>query len=273
MEDAERLSTRARLYEYGAELLGTAALVFIGFSTGALIFGTTLVSHLLPSVGPRLLLAGLCFGGGGTLVTLSPLGQRSGAHLNPSISIAFYLLRRMHHHDLLGYVAAQFVGASCGATLAALVNYVALKAIHFDMTLPGSGVSVWQATLTEFVATAILVAVILLFVSYRRTARLTPYAVWLVVALLVWQTAQISGTSLNPARSFASSLLAWFWQDQWIYFAAPSLAGIFVALAYRWVVGSHHLVTSKLFHPLGDAVRCHFPHCVLCSEAHAVPTG
>jgi hypothetical protein len=97
--------------EWAAELLGTAALVFIGFSTGALIFGTWLVSNWLPGVGPRLFVAGLCFGRGGTLVTLSPLGQRSGAHLNPSVSLAFFVLNRMHRQDLLGYIAAPFLGA------------------------------------------------------------------------------------------------------------------------------------------------------------------
>jgi aquaporin Z len=245
-------------------LRGTAALVFIGFSTGALIFGTSLVSQWLPGVGPRLLLAGVCFGGGGTLVTLSPLGQRSGAHLNPSVSLAFFLLNRMHRHDLLGYLAAQFVGASCGAVLAVLVDRTALRAIHFDLTVPGAGVTIWQALLTEFLATSLLIGVILLFVSFRRTARLTPFAVWLLIATLVWQTAPISGTSLNPARSFGSELLAWLWRDQWIYFVAPSLAGVAVALGYRWVVGPHHIVTAKLFHPLTDVVSCHFPHCALC---------
>jgi aquaporin Z len=269
MADASQLSARARFSEYGAELIGTAVLVFIGFSTGALIFGTTFVSQWVPGIGPRLLIAGLCFGGGGTLVTVSPLGQRSGAHLNPSVSIAFYLLHRMHHHDLLGYVVAQFLGASGGAVLAEIVDSAALRRIHFDMTMPGNGVTIWGALLTEFMATSLLIAVILLCVSFRRTARLTPFAVWLVVATLVWQTAQISGTSLNPARSFASALLAWFWHDLWIYFLAPSMAGVCTTQAYRWVAGSHHIVTAKLFHPLDDAIQCHFPHCAICAEAAA----
>src|SRR5581483_10190722 len=220
--------------------------------------GTTLVSDWLPGIAPRLFLAGLWFGGGGMLVTLSPLGQRSGAHLNPSVSLAFFLLNLMHRRDLLGYILAQFLGAGGGALLAVLLDREALRAIHYDQTLPGVGVPLWQAALTEFIATALLVGVILLFVSFRRTARLTPFAVWLLVATLVWQTAQISGTSLNPARSFGSEVLAWFWWGQWIYFVAPSLAGVAVALGYRWIVGPHHIVTAKLFHPVSQLVLCHF---------------
>jgi aquaporin Z len=265
MLDAAYLPTRVHRYEYGCELLGTALLVFIGFSTGALIFGTTLISHWLPGIGPRLLLAGLCFGGGGTLVTLSPLGQRSGAHLNPSVTICFFLLDRMHRRDFLGYLLAQFLGASGGAALAALLDGRALRAIHYDLTLPGSGVGEAQALLTEFVATALLIGVILLCVSFRRTARLTPFAVWLLVAVLVWQTALISGTSLNPARSFGSSVLAWVWREQWIYYLAPSLAAVAVALGYRRLVGVRRILTAKLFHPLPHLVKCHFRHCAFCT--------
>ncbi len=273
MSNIAALPARPHLTEYGAELIGTAALVFIGFSTGALIFGTSLVSAWLPGTGPRLFLAGLCFGGGGTLVTLSPLGQRSGAHLNPSVSLAFYLLHRMHRHDLLGYVVAQFLGAGCGATLATLIDPLALTAIHFDQTMPGAGVTIWQALITEFLATSLLIAVILLCVSSRRTARLTPFAVWLLIAALVWQTAPISGTSLNPARSFGSALLAWLWSDQWIYFTAPPLAGVLVALGYRWTIGSHHILTAKLFHPVTDIVHCHFPRCALCGQQPILPVA
>jgi aquaporin Z len=130
-------------------------------------------------------------------------------------------------------------------------------------------VTVWQALLTEFLATALLVSVILLCVSFRRTARLTPFAVWLTVAVLVWQTARISGTSMNPARSFGAALLAWVWRDQWIYFLAPSLAGVTVAMVYHWLVGPHHLVTAKLFHPFDDFRQCHFRHCGLCHQSQA----
>ena len=273
MADAAQLPVEAHFLEYGAELAGTAVLVFFGFSTGALIFGTSMVSHWMPGTGPRLFLAGICFGGGGTLVTISPLGQRSGAHLNPSVSIAFFVLRRMNRYDLLGYVVAQFLGAGCGAAAANLVNRAALRAIHYDLTRPGPGVIDWQALLTEFGATSVLIAVILLFVSFRSTARLTPFAVWLVVATLVWQTAPISGASFNPARSAASAWLAWIWRDQWIYFIGPSLAGAIVAVSYHWLVGRHHIVTAKLFHPLSDAVHCHFPHCRICNPSPPAALG
>jgi hypothetical protein len=91
----------------------------------------------------------------------------------------------------------------------------------------------------------------------------------LLVATLVWQTAQTSGTSLNPARSFGSEVLAWLWRDQWIYFVAPSLAGVAVALGYRWIVGPHHIVTAKLFHPVSRLAQCHFPGCAICARAPA----
>ena len=65
-------------------------------------------------------------------------------------------------------------------------------------------------------------------------------------------------------------MLAWLWRDQWIYLVAPSLAGATVALGYRWIVGSHRIVTAKLFHPVTQQVRCHFRQCAFCAMTPAV---
>ena len=65
----------------------------------------------VPSVSARLLLTGLLFAGTGSLVALSPIGRRSGAHLNPAVTFAFWTQRKVHVHDLAGYVTAQILGA------------------------------------------------------------------------------------------------------------------------------------------------------------------
>jgi len=88
---------------------------------------------------------------------------------------------------------------------------------------------------------------ILLFVSSMRTARWTPLAVWVVVTLLVWQGAPLTGTSLNPARSLAPALATWQLSNLWIYLVGP-MAGSIVATAI--VVAGIRLrpATAKLFH-------------------------
>ncbi len=94
------------------EFLGTALLFGGGLSAVFLDFGqgSPVAAHLA-STSARLLLTGLLFAGTGSLVALSPLGRRSGAHLNPVVTLAFWTQRKVHPHDLGGYVVAQLAGA------------------------------------------------------------------------------------------------------------------------------------------------------------------
>ncbi|HKI93032.1 MAG TPA: aquaporin, partial [Gaiellaceae bacterium] len=98
----------------------------------------------------------------------------------------------------------------------------------------------------EALMTAILVLTIFLFVSSTRTAPWTPLAVWVVVALLVWQGAPFTGTSLNPARSLGPALVAGNWRDYWVYVLGP-LAGAAIAVAC-WALVPRETLTAKLFH-------------------------
>jgi len=97
---------------WGCEFLGTAVLLAGGLSAVFLDFGAhSPVTHLLPSMSARLLLTGLLFAGTGSLVALSPIGRTSGAHLNPAVTLAFFTQRKVHPHDVAGYIAAQLLGA------------------------------------------------------------------------------------------------------------------------------------------------------------------
>src|SRR5262249_1165821 len=108
--------------EYGSELVGTAFLVFIALSALTLNFGSgSPLAMVLPNSSVGRLVTGLMLAGRGPLLAISPLGKLSGAHLNPAVSLAFWLQGKMHHHDLVGYLASQFLGAALGAGLVVLV--------------------------------------------------------------------------------------------------------------------------------------------------------
>jgi aquaporin Z len=200
------------------EYLGTAVLLCGGLSAVFLDFGphSPITPHLART-SARLLLTGLLFAGTGSLVALSPLGRRSGAHLNPAVTLAFWTQRKVHPHDLAGYIIAQLLGAITACAGLRLVWGRTAHALHLGATQPGHGFTALDAAGLETLMTASLVLMIFFFTSSPRTARWTPLGNWLLVATLVWQGAAYTGTSLNPARSLAPALLAPELADLWVY--------------------------------------------------------
>ena len=236
--------------EYGAELLGTTFNILVGFSIITFNFGKGLpIEHLIPAASPRLLINGLIFAGSGALFTISPLGKLSGAHLNPCVSLAFWLEGKMHKHDLLGYIVGQFLGAILGTSLALFLWRNYFVSVNYCITSLGVGYPLWYVFLAEVFMTFLLVLSIFIFLSHRHLMRWTPVMVWLLVATMVWLGAPISGTSLNTARSVGPAFVAWSWQDQWLYCIAPPLGALVGVKVFRLVtMGEREVLTGKLFH-------------------------
>lgn len=244
--------------EYGAEFLGTAFNILVGFSIITFDFGKGLpMEHLIPNPSIRLLLNGLIFAGSGSLFAISSLGKLSGAHLNPCLSLAFWLQGKMHKLDLVGYIIAQFLGATLGSLLMKVVWGDYAASVSNCITLPGKGYALWYVFLAEVVMTCLLVLSIFIFLSSHRLMRWTPLMVWLLVASMVWLGAPISGTSLNTARSIGPALVTPFWQDQWLYCIAPPLGAVAAVGVFQLIaMGEHELLTCKLFH--SPNYRCIF---------------
>ena len=238
--------------EYVAEFVGTAALVFIGLSAVVFDFGAGLpMSQWVPDTSMRLLITGLSFAGTGSLIAVSPLGRLSGGHINPSVSLAFWLHGTMKFRDFLCYVVAQMLGGIVGAFLLAGLWTRFAGSVKDGMTLPGAGFSLETAFGWEVALTGTMVFLILFFVSSRRLMRWTPLMNWIVIATMVWQEAPVSGTSLNPARSFGPALMSGIWRDQWIYMLAPPLGAIVGLAIFNLCTPSYRCaLTGKLFSAL-----------------------
>src|SRR5438874_1964766 len=184
------------LPDYLAELAGTAFFLFVGLTAVVWVFGTgSPVGSLGAPV--RRLIVGPIFAGAAAAVVLSPLGRRSGGHLNPAVSLAFYRLGKMRTRDLAWYAVAQMIGAVAGAGLVALAWGSRGKSIHLGATQPGSG-GPWIAVVAELVCTFLLMSLILEFIDRPALMRFTPYAAAGLAAFLVLVEAPLSGTSLNP---------------------------------------------------------------------------
>lgn len=236
--------------EYFAEFLGVAFNIFIGLSAVIFNFGNGLpMEQLVPDASTRRLITGLIFAGSGSIVAISPIGKLSGAHINPSVSLAFWLHGKMHLQDLVGFVVGQFLGAIAAVLLLVILWGDYASSVSNGMTLPGVNYPLWVVFFSEVTITFLLVLTIFIFVSHRRLMRWTPLVVWLLIASMVWQEAPISGTSLNPARSFAPALVTGNWYHQWIYWIAPPTgAAIAVGAFRRLMQGEQDVLTGKLYH-------------------------
>ncbi|MFQ5969174.1 MAG: MIP/aquaporin family protein [Nitrososphaerales archaeon] len=252
--------------EYICEMLGTAILLFFGTSAIIINFGNdAFIKELISDEMARLFLTGLIFSGTAALVVISPLGKLSGGHINPAVSLPFWLLKRMHHRDLAGYITFQFIGATIGSTIALLAWGNEFWSVNGALTLPGSGISFLEAFIAETVMTFILVISILIMLSHHNTAKFTPLVVWIVIGLQVMLGAQISGTSINPARSFGPAIVTNVLQDLWIYLTAPIIGAVLAAAAHHAkIFGNLTLKTGKLFH--APSYKCIFLHCEICEK-------
>src|SRR5258708_38529669 len=124
--------------EWACELVGTALLLIGGLSAICWDFAPgSPVATAVPDHSARLLITGLLFAGTGSLVAISPLGRRSGAHLNPAVSLAFWRRGHMSPPDLAGYIAAQFAGALLGTALVRLLWGRTAAAVQLGATPAG----------------------------------------------------------------------------------------------------------------------------------------
>ena len=248
--------------EYGAEFAGTLWNVFVGLSAVVFNFSPGMPgARLVPDASLRLWITGLIFAGSGSLFTVSPWGRLSGAHINPSVTLAFWAHGKVRWHDLVGYLCAQGGGGICAALLLARVWGPHAAAVNNGMTLPGPGFSMAAAFGAEASMTFAYVLGIFVFVSHARLMRWTPMFNWLSVSGLVWLGAGISGTSLNPARSLGPALVSWNGHAQWIYWIGPPLGGITAALVFPLLAREREVLTAKLFH--SGLYRSIFKHCAV----------
>jgi aquaporin Z len=192
---------------------------------------------------------GLAMGLTAIALIYSPMGMRSGAHMNPATTLTFFRLGKVRGSDALGYVGAQFVGGILGVIAAAtlLGTLVADPAVNYVATLPGMGGQV-VAWVSELLISCLMMLTVLM-VSNSRFASFTGLCAGALVMAFIIVEAPLSGMSLNPARSLSSALAAQTWSGLWVYFTAPPLGMLLASELYVRVRWFGAVLCAKLMHP------------------------
>jgi aquaporin Z len=224
----------------GAELLGTALLVFVGVGVATLTFGFKLDGG---STSAGVLATALTFGLA-LLVLVYTIGPLSGCHINPAVTLGFLMSKRMSFAEAIGYWVAEFAGGIIGA--------LGLWAVfsgspHYSRSVTGLGTDGWGshsiiglngtgAFAAEVILTFIFVLVVLAATSHVASAGFAGLAIGFALAMVHLIGISLTGTSVNPARALGPALIVGgdALKQVWLFIVAPLVGGLLAALV--WLV-------------------------------------
>ena len=244
-------SLRGHWPEYLIEAwaLGTF-MVAAGLTATLLGSPASPVSRALPEPMLRNVVAGVAMGLTAIAIIHSPWGKRSGAHMNPAVTLAFLRLGKVHGWDALFFIIAQVAGGTLGVLLVAALfgGLFTDPPVSYAATLPGpAGPRI--AFVAELAISCGLMLTVLLLSASARLAPFTGVAAGCLVAAYISFEAPLSGMSMNPARTFASAAPGMLWQHFWIYLTAPVLGMLIGAQLFLAVRGTPRTGCAKLLHP------------------------
>ncbi len=203
----------------GAEALGTFLFFFFGFN--AIAVSVDIGSGAISSLG-------IAFAFGlGLALAIGGLGQISGGHFNPAVSLGLASARKFPVKELIPYWVAQLVGGFVAVLVVAVVY--SGPAVDTLGTAPGAGISNGGALVLELIATALFVIVICTVATDDRApwkGVMAPLLIGLFIFTAADAVGPASGGSFNPARSLDPALFNWDFDDLWIYLIGPLVGGL-----------------------------------------------
>ncbi len=224
--------------KYLAELIGTFSLVLIGCGT-AVISGAG--SAGLSGAG----LLGISVAFGFAVVAMAyAIGPISGCHINPAVTVGVFVAGRMTAKDAVGYIVSQLIGAAIGA---GVLYLIASGTSGWTLSEWGLGSNGWgegylsgynatSAFVAEAVFTFLFLFVILAVTSKYGNGAMAGLAIGVTLMLIHLVIIPVTGTSVNPARSFGPAIFAGgkALAQLWMFFVAPILGAIIAALVWKF---------------------------------------
>lgn len=183
-------------------------------------------------------------------IVYTPWGNKSGAHINPAVTIAMWRLGKIDTHDALFYIFSQFVGAVAAVQIAGLIlgaGYMK-DGTNYVVTQPGPA-GATAAFIAEWIISFVLMMVLMWALNDEKREKYAGLMLAILLGFYLVVEEPFSGMSLNPARSFASAFAAREWKDFWIYFVAPISAMLAAAEIFRFATGGANDLAA---HPQDD---------------------
>ena len=208
-----------------AEAIGTCTLVVLGCGT-AMLVGCDAAS------GGGYILTALAFGLSIVAMAYS-IGNISGCHINPAVSLAMLISKRMSTRDFVGYLVAQFLGGIVGALLLWAI-------LGSNEALGQNGLyegKIFVSLIVEVLLTFVFVLAILGVTSKAENNSVAGLVIGLALVLVHIFGIHFTGTSVNPARSFGPALFAGgdALSCVWVFFVGPLVGGALAAVVYRFL--------------------------------------
>ncbi len=208
---------------YLCEALGLGMFMFCASLATVIINHPALpVRGHLPNELLRRFLIGLLMGLTAFYILNSPFGKKSGAHINPAVTIVQYRLGNINKVNAVFYIIFQFIGGSLGMYLIYILMppYILHPDVNYIVTQPSqAGVAI--AFILEFIISFILIVTVLYSNIRKDLSKYTATFVAILIAIFITFEAPYSGMSMNPARSFSSAIVSGEWNSFWLYCVAP----------------------------------------------------
>jgi MIP family channel proteins len=213
-----------------AEFIGTFALIF--FSIGAICADQYLRTAGQAAIG----ILGIAIAYGlAYAIMVSAVGHISGGHLNPAVTVGFWVTRRLSTLQTLFYWIAQLLGAVAATyVLVAIVPETVWSSMGRGIMLLAPDFTRLHAMLLESVMTFFLVFVVFATSVDARGAlnRVSAFAIGLTITVGVLFGGPFTGAAINPARAFGPALAARYWANHGVYWVGPLLGGVLAAVIY-----------------------------------------